>query len=42
MAKVLGIPHFTRCSFRRSAEAMHNNKVPLKAQQAVLVTAIQI
>lgn len=37
VAKVLGIPHFTWRSFRRSAEsAMHNNKVPLKAQQAVM------
>jgi integrase len=37
VAKALGIPHFTWRSFRRSAEsAMHNNKVPLKAQQAVM------
>jgi integrase len=37
VAEALGIPHFTWRSFRRSAEsAMHNNKVPLKAQQAVM------
>ena len=37
VAEALGITHFTWRSFRRSAEsAMHNNKVPLKAQQAVM------
>jgi len=37
VAEALGIPHFTWRSFRRSAEsAMHNKKVPLKAQQAVM------
>jgi len=37
VAKALGIPYFTWCSFRRSAEsAMHSHGVPLITQQAVL------
>ena len=37
VAEALSLPHFTWGSFRRSVEsAMHKNKVPLKAQQAVI------